>query len=321
MPDPVARRYLHTTIHADLATEPHRVNGLVAIRNVLKSTPGYGMQYTFAGGMQQLTDRLAATLTRTDIRLGTRVTAVGGASTTAYRVATRQGRVTREDTFDAVVAAIPHAALADIEWRDPELRDGMARHVAHYDRPAHYLRIAMLFDRPFWRPQMSGSWVMLDAFGGCCVYDESPAGGTHGVLGWLLAGDQALTCANLDDARLADAAVAALPDDWYHAARAGLREAKVHRWVGALSGQPGGCPLRDPDAAHRPVPAGHPRLVTVGDYLFDSTLNGVLRSAGVAARLVLDGTAATRAVRSARPGRAFTAVEATPALDACAARS
>ena len=35
-------------------------------------------------------------------------------------------------------------------------------------------------------------------------------------------------------------------------------------------------------AAHQPEPREHPGLVMVGDYLFDSTLNGVLRSATLA---------------------------------------
>ena len=59
-------------------------------------------------------------------------------------------------------------------------------------------------------------------------------------------------------------------------------EGKVHRWAGAVSGQPGGFPLRDPGSAHQPEPVEHPGLVVVGDYLFDSTLNGVLRSAHIA---------------------------------------
>ena len=51
---------------------------------------------------------------------------------------------------------------------------------------------------------MTGSWVMLDAFGGCCVYDESLSHGAdrYGVLGWLLAGADALSLCNADDRTL-----------------------------------------------------------------------------------------------------------------------
>jgi hypothetical protein len=77
-------------------------------------------------------------------------------------------------------------------------------------------------------------------------------------------------------------AIESLPDELYSEARAQLIEGRVHRWAGAVSGQPGGFPLRDPGLAHQPEPVEHPALVVVGDYLFDSTLNGVLRSAHIA---------------------------------------
>jgi hypothetical protein len=46
-----------------------------------------------------------------------------------------------------------------------------------------------------------------------------------------------------------------------------------------VSGLPGGWKPRSFDERHRPDPGGSPRLFLVGDYLFDSTLNGVLDSA------------------------------------------
>ena len=66
----------------------------------------------------------------------------------------------------------------------------MQAHVAHYHNPAHYLRMSVLFKKPFWRSKVPGSYFMSDAFGGCCVYDETarhPAE-PYGALGWLLAG-------------------------------------------------------------------------------------------------------------------------------------
>jgi hypothetical protein len=53
----------------------------------------------------------------------------------------------------------------------------------------------------------------------------------------------------------------------------------VHRWTAAVSALPGGWPPRPVDERHRPDPAAHPHLFVVGDYLFDSTINGVLDSA------------------------------------------
>ena len=40
--------------------------------------------------------------------------------------------------------------------------------------------------------------------------------------------------------------------------------------------------------AHYRTSVEHPGLAVVGDYLFDSTLNGVLRSASIATQLLLE---------------------------------
>ena len=49
------------------------------------------------------------------------------------------------------------------------------------------------------------------------------------------------------------------------------------------SAQPGGFQQRGADARHCPDAGTYPNLLVVGDYLFDSTLNGVLDSADYAA--------------------------------------
>ncbi|MEO8036348.1 MAG: FAD-dependent oxidoreductase [Acidobacteriota bacterium] len=290
VPDPIARQYLKITAHSDMATEPHLTSGLIGLRNFLKSVPVYGAQYSIEGGMEMLPQRLAASLMRTDVELDAPVVRVSRSRDGRYRVTTRRARRLVQSEFDAVVLALPYNRLPEIEWVGERLRGAMARHVAHYDRPGHYLRISVLFDRRFWQHLIAGSWVMLDAFGGCCVYDESPSqdGASYGVLGWLLAGSDALSSCNLDDMALVARALESLPEALYDEARRWLIEGKVHRWAGAVSGQPGGHPLRDANSAHRPEPVDHPGLVVVGDYLFDSTLNGVLRSARVATGLLRD---------------------------------
>jgi hypothetical protein len=105
------------------------------------------------------------------------------------------------------------------------------------------------------------------------------------VLGWLLAGVDALALSNADDATLVRRALDSLPSDLRAEARACFVEGKAHRWSGAVSGWPGGMPVRDPEHTHVIRDAGAPVFV-VGDYLFDSTLNGVLRSARETAGLL-----------------------------------
>ena len=60
--DPIARQYLKISAHSDMATEPHLTNGLIGLRNFLKSVPGYGAQYSIEGGMEMLPRALAASL-------------------------------------------------------------------------------------------------------------------------------------------------------------------------------------------------------------------------------------------------------------------
>ncbi|HYV36685.1 MAG TPA: hypothetical protein VE988_13340 [Gemmataceae bacterium] len=65
-------------------------------------------------------------------------------------------------------------------------------------------------------------------------------------------------------------------------------EGRVHRWIGAVNGLPAGVPARNLDARHQPEPTRHPNLFVVGDYLFDSTLNGVLDSADYVAQWLVE---------------------------------
>ena len=247
VPDPIARRYLEITAHSDMATEPHLTNGLIGLRNFLKSVAGYGAQYSIEGGMEMLPRALASSLVRTDVVLDTPAVEVSVARHDRYILTTRRARQVARHEFDAVVIALPYQRLPEMTWAGERLRRAMAAHVAHYDWPGHYLRVSILFDRPFWRHRLTGSWVMLDAFGGCCVYADPPAhsAATHGVLGWLLAGSEALSSCNSDDRTLIARVLESLPDDLYVEARRRMIEGKVHRWAGAVSGQPGGCPLRD----------------------------------------------------------------------------
>src|SRR5262249_16269163 len=99
--------------------------------------------------------------------------------------------------------------------------------------------------------------------------------GKPGVLNWLIRGSDALAFANLSDQELIDAALKSLPASLGDA-RAHFMEGKIHRWLSSVNALPGGLPARDVMTNHRPEPKQHPGLVVVGDYLFDSTLNGLL---------------------------------------------
>ena len=279
--DPLARKYLQVVAHSDIATEPHNTNGLNGLKNFLMNVPGYIECYTIVGGMSALAGALAARLGSTRVELGSSVDSVEGLPDGAYRVGCAGPRGRHELLVDTLIVALPPERLGSIAWRDERLRRAVAAHRAHFDNPGHYLRVSMLFERPFWQHLLKGSWFMLDAYGGTCVYDESGRHGAtgYGVLGFLFAGTDALALGNLDETTLTRRALETLPSELQDEACAALMETRVHRWAMGVSAQPGGLPLMNPESSHVPDPDGHPGLLLVGGQLFDSTLNAVLKSA------------------------------------------
>lgn len=279
--DPRTRRFIERLIHSDLAAEPHQTSVVYGLQNYLMNDSAYMDLYGIEGGNERLVQELAGRIAAR-VQLERRVVSVGRAG---ERLAVRSvdARGAYEDVFDFLVVSLPLEPLGRIEFQGERLSAAMRAHQSHFDHPAHYLRITLLFDRPFWRDVVDDSYWMLDAFDGCCLYDESSRqpGCRHGVLGWLLGGDAALAAASASDESLVAQALDSLPD-FLSRGRACYREGRVHRWIGAVNAIPGGLSPVPLDRRHRPEPIEHPGLFLTGDYLFDSTLNGVLDSADYA---------------------------------------
>jgi SAM-dependent methyltransferase len=85
---------------------------------------------------------------------------------------------------------------------------------------------------------------------------------------------------------LIETALEALPKA-LSSGRALFLEGKVHRWAGAVNAPRVGYRVRGAKRRHLPEHKGHPGLFVVGDYLFDTTLNGLLDSADIATDLAL----------------------------------
>ncbi len=289
--DERARRYLEVMTHSDLATEPHLTNAMYGLQNYLMNEPDYMRLYTIDGGIESLPRALAERL-KARVLFNHRVVSVETEQDQTYKVRSTHRGENRLDEFDFLVVALPNNWIPAIAWEGELLANAMRKHHEFYDRQAHYLRVSILFDKPFWRDQFNESYFMLDAFGGCCVYDESARNGSasHGVLGWLLAGEAALTMSNYDNDALVDAVLETLPRSMRDGRRY-LREARVHRWAGTVNGLPGGMPSREPESRHQPEPVEHDAMFVVGDYLFDSTINGVLDSADIVADWILEDIA------------------------------
>ncbi len=272
---------------SDLATEAHNTNGLNALKNFVMDVDGYIGLYSIQNGNEQLIDCLRSEVDA-DIQLNHRVLKVGKTAGGRYQLNMMNGKGPETRDFDLVLMCLPHSWLATMGWDGEQLRKSMVKHVAYFDRPAHYLRVSILFDEPFWGEKVPGAWFMSEAFGGCCVYNEGARHdvGRHGVLNWLIAGSDALAFANLSDQELIDAALKSLPASLGNA-RLHFIEGKIHRWLSSVNALPGGLPARDVMTNHRPEPKQHPGLVVVGDYLFDSTLNGLLDSSDAATDIIV----------------------------------
>ncbi|MET4186227.1 protoporphyrinogen oxidase/SAM-dependent methyltransferase [Bradyrhizobium sp. JR7.2] len=285
--DETAKRFFKVMARSDIATESHNTNGLNALKNYLMDVDGYIGLYSIQNGNEQLIECLQSEV-NADIQLNHRVLTVGKAPTGRYQLKMMNGKGPETRDFDLVLVCLPHSWLATMGWEGEQLRKSMVKHVSYFDRPAHYLRVSILFDTQFWGEKISGAWFMSEAFGGCCVYNEGARHdvGKHGVLNWLIPGSDALAFANLSDLELIDAALKSLPASLGDA-RSHFVEGKIHRWLSSVNAIPGGLPVRDVMTNHRPEPKEHPGIVVVGDYLFDSTLNGLLDSSDAATDIIL----------------------------------
>jgi len=288
VPDDDARHYLNTLLHSDLATEPDLTDGLYGLENFLINDDRYCKLYSIQGGLERLIDALAGRISAR-IKLETPVESVSRTPGGRYRVVTVQDGVRTTSEFDAVLVALPNYWLPRIDWGGERLAGAMAAHHKYYDHPAHYLRITALMLQPFWRDHFQESFFLHDAFGGCCVYDEGSRHDTggYGVLGWLLSGDDAMVMGNLPDDVLIRKAIDSLPTPLIGRARELFIEGKVHRWIATVNGRPGGEVVKGAKARHRPDAKEHPALIVVGDYLFDSTINGTFDSADIATDLAV----------------------------------
>ena len=142
-----------------------------------------------------------------------------------------------EDYADLQTVAAPPLSLSE----------AMAEHCQHYDFPGHYLRATLLFREPFWKSQrLPGCFWMQDSFSGVCVYDESTrwnVGPGH-VLSWLISGNAALALVSLNQTPdvIVQQCLHSLPPVMLEDAKRCFVEGRVARWVGSLSGNPGGSP-------------------------------------------------------------------------------
>lgn len=284
--DPHLQRYLQTLIHSDLATEPEFTNITYGLHNYLMNDAAYMQMYAIVGGNEQLPQAIAARLSA-NIHLERAVTAIDAGNFNSVGLEVQSTQSLARQNYNFAVVALPHDQILRLDYRPHSLQRSVAAHHQHYHHPAHYLRITILFEKPFWRPFMQDSFCMLDQWDGCCLYDESSrdVGCQQGVLGWLCAGQSAIDLARRSDEELIEMALATLPQRWPDP-RLYFCEGRVHRWLNSVNAMPGGRHILPMHERHQPDGKQFPNLYWVGDYLFDSTLNGVLESADYVAEQI-----------------------------------
>jgi protoporphyrinogen oxidase len=270
---------LECQIHSDLATEPTRTSVEYGLQNYLMNDPAYMRLYGIEGGNERLIEELVRR-SSASFRLQQPVTQIQRRTSGEFHVEFRQHEVPQSLPFDAVIVALPHDALPHLAYPDTQLATAMRSHFDHHHHPAHYLRMTLLFRHPFWRSSWQESFCMLDHFGGCCLYDESwrTPEPDCGVLGWLLGGQTAVDFAQRSDDELIELALDCLPPVLGDG-RSHFLEGRVHRWLNAVNALPGGHTSLPIPQRHCPEPIRHDQLWIVGDYLYDSTINGVFDSA------------------------------------------
>ena len=106
---------------------------------------GYIGLYSIQNGNEQLISCLQSEVDA-DIQLNHRVLKVGKTEPGRYQLDMMNGKGPETRDFDLVVMCLPHSWLATMRWDGEQLRKSMVKHVAYFDRPAHYLRVSILFD-------------------------------------------------------------------------------------------------------------------------------------------------------------------------------
>ncbi|MEO1993291.1 MAG: FAD-dependent oxidoreductase [Pirellulales bacterium] len=272
------QQYIKAMIHSDLATEPMETDIGYGLQNYLMNDPAYMQLYCIAGGNEQLIFAIAARL-EAELRFNTKVLEVSEGGRGGMCLQYQCGEEVHYEEYDRVVLALPMDALRHISFQGDTLSEAMQKHIHHHDHPAHYLRVSVLLSQPVHRLPGDDAFLMLDSFGGTCLYIESTRDpdADYGVLGWLLGGKEAVEMSKMQDEALVASVLDTLPPP-LATCREHVVESQVHRWNGAVSALPGGWTRRSEDMRHRPS-SDHKNLFVVGDYLYDSTLNGVLDSA------------------------------------------
>jgi monoamine oxidase len=150
----------------------------------LIDTSGGAQQDRFSGGSQLIPERLAARLGQDVVRLSQPVASIaaGGDRVTA---ATPTARFTAR----RVIVSVPPLLAGRIDY-EPALPPGREQLTQRVPMGS-VIKCQVVYDEPFWRADGLSGQATGDAEGARVVFDNSPPGGSPGILLAFLEGDQA----------------------------------------------------------------------------------------------------------------------------------
>src|SRR5205085_4243381 len=141
--------FLQVEARSENRNGPQNTDGVKRAEKFVTESHGYIGLYSIQNGNEQLIECLQSEVDA-DVQLNHRVLKVGKTASGRYQLNMMNGKGPETRDFDLVLMCLPHSWLATMRWDGEQLRTSMVKHVAYFDRPAHYLRVSILFDEPFW---------------------------------------------------------------------------------------------------------------------------------------------------------------------------
>jgi monoamine oxidase len=236
-----ARTLLALAVEAVFAAEPGDLSLLHVLFYThaagsfsrLIATTGGAQQDRFAGGSGLIPERLAARLGDQVVRLGQPVLSI---TTAGDRVTT----ATPSGQFASrrVIVSVPPLLAGRIAYEPalPAVRDQLTQRAPM----GSVIKCQVIYDEPFWRADGLSGQATGDGEGSRVVFDNSPPGGSPGILLAFIEGDQARRLGRADAATRRQAVLGSLTR--YFGPRAGSPaeflelDWQQERWSGGCYG-------------------------------------------------------------------------------------
>jgi len=274
--DAQARHFTEVQVHSDVSTEPDLTTGLFGVDNLLVDHPDYVQMFTLVGGNEQLVHALAERISAR-VLLNAHVTQICAQRGGSYEV-TYTGELTRRFHADYILVTPPPLSLDTICWTPTPLESAIRAHIRHHRYPADYVRVTLRTTERVWADELPEDYFVCQGLGGTTVYEKSILSDSQEIpiLSLLIGGRHATELAHRPDGEVFHRVLQALPDE-AHIDRNLVSTFRVDRWTNevGVSRLPGGVPLRPLAKRHAPS-ADYPNVFMLGDYLYDTTINGAL---------------------------------------------